>query len=105
MRPFQGDYDYEQRIKRNYMKKVTIKHILAKTASPVKYADARSYRPEQAATTEITALIVFPACIWILVSRGDREADCGGIMDPVGVWVRKKMENGQSYTAAGDVDI
>ena len=55
--------------KRKLYEKVTIKHILAKTVSPVKYADARSYRPEQAATTEITALIVFPACIWIL-SRG-----------------------------------
>lgn len=23
---------------------------------------------------------------------GDRAADCGGIMDPIGVWVRKKEE-------------
>ena len=23
---------------------------------------------------------------------GDREADCGGIMDPIGVWVRRKEE-------------
>ena len=26
------------------------------------------------------------------IEPGDREADCGGIMDPVGVWVRKNGE-------------
>ena len=26
------------------------------------------------------------------IEPGDREADCGGIMEPVGVWVRKNGE-------------
>lgn len=33
-----------------------------------------------------------PNCLSSLhldIEPGDREADCGGIMDPVGVWVRK----------------
>ena len=33
-----------------------------------------------------------PNCLCSLhvdIEPGDRESDCGGIMDPVGVWVRK----------------
>ena len=36
-----------------------------------------------------------PNCLSSLhldIEPGDREADCGGIMDPVGVWVRKNGE-------------
>ena len=36
-----------------------------------------------------------PNCLCSLhvdVEPGDRESDCGGIMDPVGVWVRKSGE-------------
>ena len=36
-----------------------------------------------------------PNCLCSLhlyIEPGDREADCGGIMDPVGVWVRKNGE-------------
>ena len=33
---------------------------------------------------------------------GDRESDCGGIMEPVAVWVRK-MANGQLFIVAKDV--
>ena len=36
-----------------------------------------------------------PNCLSSLhldIEPGDREADCGGIMDPVGVWVGKKGE-------------
>ena len=36
-----------------------------------------------------------PNCLSSLhldIEPGDREADCGGIMDPVGVWVRKSGE-------------
>lgn len=33
---------------------------------------------------------------------GDRASDCGGIMEPVSVWVRK-MTNGRLYTVAKDV--
>ena len=36
-----------------------------------------------------------PNCLSSLhldIEPGDREADCGGIMDPVGVWVRKGGE-------------
>ena len=34
-------------------------------------------------------------CLWSLhldIEPGDREADCGGIMEPVAVWVRKDGE-------------
>lgn len=31
---------------------------------------------------------------------GDREADCGALMEPIGVWVRKTA-NGRCSTAAG----
>ena len=30
---------------------------------------------------------------------GDRESDCGGVMEPVAVWVRK-MASGRSFTGA-----
>lgn len=36
-----------------------------------------------------------PNCLCSLhvdIEPGDRESDCGGIMDPVGVWVRKSGE-------------
>ena len=36
-----------------------------------------------------------PNCLCSLhldIEPGDREADCGGIMDPVGVWVKKNGE-------------
>ena len=36
-----------------------------------------------------------PNCLSSLhldIEPGDREADCGGIMDPVGVWIRKDGE-------------
>ena len=38
-----------------------------------------------------------PNCLSSLhldIEPGDRQADCGGIMDPVGVWVRKKRRMG-----------
>ena len=34
---------------------------------------------------------------------GDRESDCGGVMEPVAVWVRK-MVSGQSFTGAVSVE-
>lgn len=34
---------------------------------------------------------------------GDRSADCGGVMEPVSVWVRKKA-NGRSFIGAGYVE-
>lgn len=33
------------------------------------------------------------------IEPGDREADCGGTMEPVAVWVRKTA-NGRLFTAA-----
>ena len=33
------------------------------------------------------------------IEPGDRESDCGGLMEPVAVWVRKTA-NGRSSTAA-----
>ena len=34
----------------------------------------------------------FLSSLHLDIEPGDREADCGGIMDPVGVWVRKNGE-------------
>lgn len=61
------------------------------TALPVRYAADWLYLPEQAVTTAI----IGPNCLSSLhldIEPGDREADCGGIMEPVGVWVRKNGE-------------
>ena len=47
-----------------------------------------------------------PNCLHSLhvdIEPGDRESDCGGIMEPIAVWVRK-MVNGQLSTVAVDVD-
>ena len=33
------------------------------------------------------------------IEPGDREADCGGVMEPIAVWV-EKTANGRSFTAA-----
>lgn len=44
-----------------------------------------------------------PNCLSSLhvdIEPGDRESDCGGIMEPVSVWVRKTV-NGLLFTAAG----
>lgn len=45
----------------------------------------------RAASTEITARIASRACT-STSEPGDRAADCGGIMDPIAVWVRKNGE-------------
>ena len=45
-----------------------------------------------------------PNCLASLhldVEPGDRAADCGGIMDPVAVWVRKTGSGPSSTAAAG----
>lgn len=47
--------------------------------------------PEQAVTTAIIVQTVLAVC-HLDIEPGDREADCGGIMEPVGVWVRKNGE-------------
>lgn len=56
-----------------------------------KYVVDQWYLPVQGATTVIIAQTAFAVYIWA-IEPGDREADCGGIMDPVGVWVRKNGE-------------
>lgn len=47
-----------------------------------------------------------PNCLSSLhldIEPGDRASDCGGIMEPVAVWVRK-TENGQSYIVVVGVE-
>lgn len=61
------------------------------TALPVRYAADWLYLPEQAVTTAIIVQTVLAVC-HLDIEPGDREADCGGIMEPVGVWVRKNGE-------------
>ena len=45
-----------------------------------------------------------PNCLSSLhldIEPGDRASDCGGIMEPITVWVRKGAANGPSSTDAG----
>lgn len=73
------------------MKKDTIKHQGVTIVLLVKYVVDQLYLSAQGATIVIIAQTVFAVC-HLDIEPGDREADCGGIMDPVGVWVRKNGE-------------
>lgn len=47
-----------------------------------------------------------PNCLSSLhvdIEPGDRESDCGGVMEPVAVWVRK-MENGRLFIVVAVVE-
>lgn len=74
-----------------HLKKDTIKHTRAETALPVRYAVGRSPRKMPGRITAITARTVF-AAFTSISNPGDRESGCGGIMEPIAVWVRKNGE-------------
>ena len=58
--------------------------------SPAGSAAALSPLPARAETTAITANCL--ASAHLDVEPGDRAADCGGVMDPIAVWVRRGGE-------------
>ena len=59
------------------------------TALPARSAGGSARRKTPAATIATTARTAYRACTWTL---SDRESDCGGIMEPVAVWVRRGGE-------------
>ena len=60
-------------------------------AFPAGTADIPSSRQARGATTEpLPQLPVFR--VHLDIEPGDRESDCGGLMEPVAVWVRKNGE-------------
>lgn len=72
------------------MRKDIIKHTAVKTL-PARYADDSVV----SAGAESSHRNHCPNCLSSLhldIKPGDRESDCGGIMDTIGVWVRKNDE-------------
>jgi|GEM_PF-4181494 len=69
------------------MKKAITKHMHVTTFLPVKSADGRFFLQGQGVIIVTTAPTAFQD-----INPGDRESDCGGIMEPVAVWVRKGGE-------------
>ena len=62
----------------------------AMRCSPAGTVDALSFPRGQAVPTVTIAPIACAACT--LTEPGDRASDCGGLMEPVAVWVRKGGE-------------
>lgn len=75
----------------NNMKKVTTRRMLATIALPARSVGVRWFLQVPEANTETTA----PNCLGSLhvdIKPGDRASDCGGIMEPIAVWVRRDGE-------------
>ena len=73
------------------MTRNTTGHIHAQTPSPVKYAAGRSF--QRGAGTDHRNHC--PNCLYSIHldnKPGDRESECHGRMEPIGVWVRKNGE-------------
>lgn len=80
------------KINGKHLKKAIIKIILVAKASPASKVCGRLVTPGNAGTDHRNHC---PNCLSSLHmdnEPGDRESDCGGIMEPIAVWVRKNGE-------------
>ena len=78
-----------------YQKDITKNHVLVVTVLLVKYVVALLFQQVLEVIIAITVQIAF-CSIHVDEQPGDREADCGGIMEPL-AYGYAKTENGQLF--------